>query len=360
MSRARHPRRSLGIALVALLAIAAPAGAAEPDVTVLVDGLDNPRGIDIGANGRIVVAETGAGRVIRVGADGSTATLAGGFPVVVTPEGASGVHNVSVNGNGNLFMLTGEAEAGNDDPFWTLFRQPGGGKLQTYSDILAYQATDPDPTDVDDPPNPTQSNPYGLVSVGASKALITDAGNNDLLLLSSKTGIVTVARFPTELVATDHLPFPFPVPQVPAEAVPTTVAIGPDGAWYVGELKGFPFRPGSSNIWRVEPWARGATCDDDESDGCSRWATGFTAIVGLEFAPDGSLYVGEMVATGLFSFFAGGQTVGALWHVDGGSRTQVATGQLHLIGDVAVDRRGSVYVTTGSVTADGAVVRIAP
>jgi len=360
VSFTRHRRLSLGVALVAVLAVAAPAAAAEPDVTVVVDGLDNPRGIDIGANGRVVVAETGAGRVIQVKANGSTTTLAGGFPVEVTPEGASGVHNVSLNGSGNLFALTGEAEPGSDDGFWTLYRQPGGGKLQTFSDILAYQATDPDPTDVDDPPNPTQSNPYGLQTVGASKALVTDAGNNDLLLLSSKTGIVTVARFPTEMVATDHLPFPFPAPQVPAEAVPTTVAIGPDGAWYVGELKGFPFRPGSSNIWRIEPWARGATCDDDASDGCSRWATGFTAIVGMEFAPDGSLYVGEMVTTGLFSFFAGGQTTGALWHVDGGARTQLATGQLHLIGDVAVDKRGTVYVTTGSVTDDGAVVRIEP
>ena len=28
----------------------------------------------------------------------------------------------------------------------------------------AYQVTDPDPTDLDQPPNPTESNPYGIAA----------------------------------------------------------------------------------------------------------------------------------------------------------------------------------------------------
>ena len=65
----------------------------------------------------------------------------------------------------------------------------------------------------------------------------------------------TVARFDLEAVETDHLPPEFGVfpPEITAEAVPTTVTIGPDGAIYVGELKGFPFRPGTSNVWRIDP-----------------------------------------------------------------------------------------------------------
>ncbi|HYH92198.1 MAG TPA: ScyD/ScyE family protein [Candidatus Saccharimonadales bacterium] len=346
--------------LLAAALIVPTAAAAEPAATVVVDGLDNPRGIDIGANGTIVVAETGGGRVLRVRTNGTTSTVMSGLPSLVTEEGATGVHNVSLTGNGNLFILTGEAEAGTTDPFWTLFRKPiTGGKARVVAEIDAYQATDPDPTDVDQPPFPTQSNPYGLESVGGAR-LVTDAGNNDLLLVGPKGGVQTVARFPIEIVATDHLPFDIGAAFIPAEAVPTTVAIGPDGAWYVGELKGFPFRPGSSNIWRIEPWARGATCDDDTSDGCSRWATGFTAITGMEFAPDGTLWVASMVKGGLFGFFSGGDSVGALWHVDGATRTEVAEGELHLLGDVAVSKRGAVYVTTGSVTTDGAVVRIHP
>jgi hypothetical protein len=282
-----------------------------------------------------------------------------GFPVEVSAEGASGVHGVALTGNGNLFAVVGEAPDADAAGFWTLYRKPAGGKTRAKADIQAHQATDPDPTDHDDPPFPTQSNPYGLESIGASKVLVTDAGNNDLLLVNATGQITTIARFPTQLVATDHLPFPLP-PEFLAEAVPTTVAIGPDGYWYVGELKGFPFRPGTSNIWRIAPWARGATCDADVSDGCSLWKTGFTAIVGIEFAPDGSLYVAEMVKNGLFAFFGAGDTVGELLHVVGDTRTPVAAGQLHLLGDVAVSGKGKVYVTVGSVEPEGAVVRIGP
>ena len=52
---------------------------------------------------------------------------------------------------------------------------------------------------------------------------------------------------------------------------------GPDGAIYVGELKGFPFRPGSSNIWRIKPNAEGAWCSVNSKDPtrkCSLYKTG--------------------------------------------------------------------------------------
>lgn len=353
-------RASVSIAAAALCLSLVPAvAAADPTVTTLVDGLNNPRGIDIGRTGRIAVAETGAGRVIEVRADGSVRTLIGRLPVVFGDEGASGVHNVSLTGNGNLFAVVGETLPSHVAGWETLLRGGPKGASVVIRNIGAYQVTDPDPTDQDVPANPSQSNPYGLETIGSSRILVADAGGNDLLLATAK-GITTVARFPATPVATDHLPFPFPFPEVLAEAVPTTVAIGPDGYWYVGQLQGFPFRPGTSSIWRIAPWARGATCDADTSDGCEKWLSGFTAVVGIEFGPDGSLYVAEMAKNGLFALF-GGDTVGALWRVKGDIRTEIAAGQLHVPGDVAVGRNGTVYVTTGSIFPDGgAVVAIKP
>ena len=35
--------------------------------------------------------------------------------------------------------------------------------------------------------------------------------------------------------------------------MPTSVVKGPDGAYYVGQLTGFPFPPGGANVWRVKP-----------------------------------------------------------------------------------------------------------
>jgi hypothetical protein len=171
-----------------------------------------------------------------------------------------------------------------------------------------------------------------------------------------------VAKFPNELVSTSHLPFPAP-PELPAESVPTSVAIGPDGFAYVGELKGFPFTPGSSRIWRVDPFARNVTCDPAATSGpCTVFMDGFTSITGLDFGPDGSLYVVSIVKNGVFGFIGGGgDTAGALWKVSGGTTTELVPGQLTLPGDVAVARNGTIYVTNKSVfSGGGEVVAIRP
>ncbi len=75
--------------------------------------------------------------------------------------------------------------------------------------------------------------------------------------------------------------------------MPTSVAIGPDGWYYVGELKGFPAPAGESRIWRVAPWASSADCG--HSDDCQLvFDGGFTSIIDLAFGPDGLLYVVEL------------------------------------------------------------------
>jgi hypothetical protein len=85
------------------------------------------------------------------------------------------------------------------------------------------------------------------------------------------------------------------------------VTIGPDGAIYVGELKGFPFKRGSSNIWRIDPRANGAWCSVNKPDPkrqCSLYRTGYTAIQDIAFGHH-KLYVYELAAAGVFAFEAG-------------------------------------------------------
>jgi hypothetical protein len=82
--------------------------------------------------------------------------------------------------------------------------------------------------------------------------------------------------------------------------VPTSIAIGPDGHYYVGELKGFPAPTGQSRIWRVAPWASWAECG--ASPDCELvFDGGFTSIIDLAFGPEGLLYVVEL---GVASWFA--------------------------------------------------------
>ena len=355
-------RRSMGaVALPALLMVGLIAGpATAADSAVVVGGLNNPRGIDIGANGRVVVAEAGAGRVVRI-TPGKATPIAVGLPTVTSPEGeATGPTNVALTGSGNVFVVVGGGPTDVDARFATLRRITG--VRRQVADIAAFQVRNPDPEDQDGIPE--ESNPYGLESIGAGRMLVADAAGNDLLLVRPNGRVVNVARIPLHTVSTSHLPpdaFPFPLPpQVTAEAVPTSVAVGPDGYWYVAELTGFPFTPGASRIWRISPQARGATCDADTSDGCSLFADGFTAVTGIDFGPDGSLYVVEMARHGLAAFFMGGDTAGALWRVKGGARTELAAGELTVPADVAVARNGTVYVTNKSVFPDGEVLAIAP
>jgi hypothetical protein len=81
-------------------------------------------------------------------------------------------------------------------------------------------------------------------------------------------------------------------PMIPAEAVPTSIAIGPDGAYYVGEVKGFPAPLDRSRIWRIEQGTRHARCG--ESADCRVVADGFTSIIDLTVGWDGTMHVVEL------------------------------------------------------------------
>ena len=137
---------------------------------------------------------------------------------------------------------------------------------------------------------------------------------------------------------------PLPV-GFPADAVPTDVVVGPDGARYVSQLVGFPFEQGASTIWRVP---RGG---DPEP-----YATGLTNVTSLAFAKDGTLYAVEIAANGLLSAPPGTLPVGALVKVQpGASEHPVVAGDLPAPYGLAI-RRGSAYVTTDTFTPGGGKV----
>ncbi|HYO44016.1 MAG TPA: ScyD/ScyE family protein, partial [Candidatus Limnocylindrales bacterium] len=276
-----------------------------------------------------------------------------GLPTVTSPEGeSSGPVNVAVGPWGKVTVLIGGGPRDLDPRFATV----QGAQGTTLADIAAYQATDPDPTDTEGIPG--DSNPYGITTLGRGRLLVADAGNNDLLLIGRDGSIQTVARIPPRMVSTAHVGDPNLPPMLPAEAVPTSVTVGPDGYWYVGELTGFPFTPGASRIWRIAPWARNATCDEDTSDGCKLFADGFTSITGLDAGKDGSLYVVEIVKTGVLGLFTGADTTGALFRLKHGHRTEIAPGRFTAPADVAVGDDGILYVTNRSVMPDGEVLSI--
>jgi hypothetical protein len=350
-------RLALGAGMVLSLALSGTALAQDAHVSVVAGGLNNPRGVDVGANGAVYVAEAGtgaagSGAIVRL-RHGHLSTVVDGLPSTGTPEGeVSGPTNVAARGNGLVKFVIGGGPAGFD-----VVRRAHPDRI--LADVQAYRNAHPKPAcapnenpvawcDLDQPANATDSNAYGLALLGGGE-LVTDAAGDQLLLAGANGRLVSVAKFPNEIVSTSHIPG-FPVPAVPAEPVPTTVTVGPDGYWYVGELKGFPFTPGASRIWRIAPWARNVTCDASATSGpCTVYADGFTNITGLDFAPDGTLYVVEIAKNGL----ASGDPTGALIAYRNGAQHEIAAGTLTMPDDVAVADNGTLYVSNKSVFSGG-------
>lgn len=353
------------VALVVTLAATVTPAAARPDPDgVVVEGLTDPRGISTAKGKTLLVAE-GDGQITRIVPRRHGAPLvktfaefpfdpdAGPFPVDVDYQGPRHV----------WATLAGDPAAGGS----RVVRLDRKGRVTLSFDIAAYQVTDPDPDDLEGAPE--ESNPFGLAVLKGGGALVVDSAGNDLLRITKKRTIETVARFRPENVPWPAgLPFPDQPPvgtPVPAESVPTAVAVGPDGAWYVSELKGFPFIQGTSRIWRIEPGTTEATCDpENPSTGpCTSYATGFTSVIDLAFGADGTMYVLEIAKEGLLAVeFFGAPPIGALWAVEGGTKTELVPGTLLAPGGVAVGHNGSLAVTTGTVfgPGGGAVVRVNP
>ncbi len=237
--------------------------------------------------------------------------------------------------------------------FGTLLRVSPHQRVRIIADLVAYeQANNPDGGVPD-------SNPYGIDSY-RGRSIVSDAGANDLLSVSSNGQIRTLAVFPNlgpvpvpELSCEPPPGFPPAGTLIPPQPVPTSVAVGPDGAYYVGTLTGFPFAPGNSAVYRVDP----------KSGQVTTFVGGLTHITGLDFGKDGSLYVAQMTDGSLLEGEICGEFVpGSVLKIKNGV-TEVL-GQFPMVGDVAVDRQGNVYVTTGSIlpgfVGGGSVMKITP
>ena len=248
------------------------------------------------------------------------------------------------------------AEAPEAHPASVLRLLPNG-KTALVADIGAYQKTDPDPDDLDQPANPAESNPNGAALLRDGSLLVVDAANNDLLRVSPKGEIKTVARFKPELVkvAADIPDGPKAGTVLPAEAVPTAVSIGPDGAYYVSELKGFPFAPETSRVWRIAAGVTGAICDPtstatvESGAACVSFQDGFTSIIDLAWGKNDALYVLEIARQGVGALESGGDPTGALFEVRDGHAAELVPGALVAPGGIAIDKQNRLFVTTGTV-----------
>jgi hypothetical protein len=241
-------------------------------------------------------------------------------------------------------------------PFASAFgtlRLISGGKTKVV-DIAAFAAAHPQsasslgtvPGEV-----PWDSDPYDVVAYRGGWA-VADAGANDLLYVSATGRISILARFPAvaEQVPAGVFGNPTPI-TVEAQAVPTSIAVGPDRALYVGLLRGVPSDPGTADIYRVVPGQQPVI-----------WASGLTSVTAIAFDRQGRLLATEFNTGGLLS----PPTVpGALVRIsnDGQTVTTLPVPGLYQPTGLAVSADGTVYVSnfgdsTTTSSQPGEIVKI--
>jgi hypothetical protein len=341
------------------------AGGAQASYTVVMSGLDNPRGLTFARSGKsegegeggwsLYVAEAGTGGSLRctplrgpvcVGLTGAVSRLRNGHqtrvvsglpsyaPFNAANAGAVGPSDVSF-ADGRGYVSIGLAapvsiRAALGEKFGWIASFDKKGSVSYETDVSAYELqANPDL-------GPYESNPYGLLA-GAGKWVVADAASNSLLQLSPSGSISTLAVFPSRF-------YPSAGSRT-TDAVPNSVATGPDGAYYVGELTGSPFNPGTANVWRVV-----------QGQAPEVYCSGFSFIIDIAFDRHGDLYVLEN-ASGLGGPIAG--TPGQLLRVGSDcSKTPVATG-LPAPTSVAIGPDGNAYLSIfGTSAAVGQVVRV--
>ena len=170
------------------------------------------------------------------------------------------------------------------------------GKLSAtvIADLAAYEAAHNPDRGAGPGPSYAQpsidSDPYGFVPFRGGYAVV-DAAGNDLLYVSSSGKASLLAVLPTQPIRLTAVERKQHRPTAPTvlhvQSVPSALTVGPDGALYVAEFTGWPYRVGSARVWRIVPGKKPTV-----------FASGFTNISDVAF--DGrDLLVLELASKGL-------------------------------------------------------------
>lgn len=218
--------------------------------------------------------------------------------------------------------------SGDRDPGGRIFRAPlqAGAASEVAADLAAFWRRESEGAAV-------ASAPFGAVRAPDGSLFVADARAGAVLRVTNR-GVVSV-----------HIRFePIAPPEGEAFAtLPSSVALGPDGALYVTLFSGTPYQAGRSRIYRLQD----RNGDGDAGDGGERTivADALSFCIGMAFGPDGRLYALEYTAS------LDGRSPGRLWRL-GDASSELLADDLVTPMALAIDGQGNVYISerdTGKV-----------
>lgn len=351
------PLAALSAALLGVTLVA-PADAGVPSGTEEIGSLITPLSVAVDNDGTIYVSQNFAGILTKQAPGGSPQT-------VFTAANGGEVGAVSVQNNVVTFGTTTGDETNHMGRLW---QKAGNAPAALLLNTTKYETkNNPDkiynygvfrigsacrakaPDMLGKYTGHVDSHPYASEMVGDTTYL-ADAGGNDILKITD-AGPSTVAVLPpTRIKLTAARQKALGLPRCArdgifrAEAVPTDVAMGPDGNLYVTSLPGGPEDPSmgaNGRVYKIDP-ATGTV---------TKMASGLLSPVGIAISPTGTAYVSLLFAGVVLKQPVGG--------------TPSLFAQFDAPGDVDY-ANGKVYVTRtdlmndGTTPPNGAVLSYAP